>query len=317
MTSLRQRLPRPSVLAAFAAVYLIWGSTYLTIRIAIETLPPLLMAGIRFLLAGAILYAIGRRPGVKRERLTWPHWRAAFVIGACLLFAGNGAVTWGEQYVASGLVALIVATVPLWVAVFGPLFGALRIGRLEVAGIAVGLAGAALLLRPGGSVHPQALLVVGSSMLWAIGSLYARRAPAPSSAVTAVGMEMLAGGLLLTIVGLATGEVGAVHLDHVSLASGIAFAYLTLIGAIVGYGAYIWLLHQVPAAAAATYAFVNPLVAVALGAVVLSEPITPPTLIAGGLIVVAVATILTGQGRASAIARHAAATPQTPVSEVA
>jgi drug/metabolite transporter (DMT)-like permease len=319
VTSLRRHLPSPGILAAFAAVYLIWGSTYLTIRIAIETLPPLLMAGTRFLLAGVILYAISRRPGIRKERLTLAQWRAALVIGACLLFAGNGAVTWGEQYVASGLVALIVATVPLWVAVFGPLFGAKRIGRLEVAGIAVGLVGVGLLLRPGGSVHPQALLVVGSSMLWAVGSLYAGRAPTPSSPVTAVGMEMIAGGLMLTIAGLASGELHAVHLENVSVASAIAFGYLTLVGAIVGYGAYIWLLRKVPAPAAATYAFVNPLVAVALGAIVLSEPITPATLVAGGLIIIAVATILTSQGRAAGASRRAGRTaqPPTPVSEVA
>lgn len=316
MSFTRTHLPSARILAAFAAVYLIWGSTYLTIRIAIETLPPLLMAGIRFLLAGAILYVVARRPGVPRQRLTWRHWRASFIIGACLLFAGNGAVTWGEQYVASGLVALIVATVPLWVAAYGPLFGNPRAGRLDVVGIVVGLAGVGLLLRPGGSVHPQALLVVGSSMLWALGSLYAQRAPTPSSPLTAVAMEMLAGGLLLTIAGLATGELGAVHLQHVSTASAIAFAYLVFIGAIVGYGAYIWLLHHVPPAAASTYAFVNPLVAVVLGAIVLGEPVTPATLAAGALIIVAVAMLLVSQGRAR-VARHAAAAPQAPVSEVA
>jgi drug/metabolite transporter (DMT)-like permease len=316
VTLLRRHLPSPSILAAFAAVYLIWGSTYLTIRIAIETLPPLLMAGARFLLAGAILYAIARRPGVPKERLTPRQWRDAFVIGACLLFAGNGGVTWGEQYVASGLVALIVATVPLWVAVYGPLFGSARIGRLEVLGIAVGLAGVGLLLRPGGSVHPLALIVVGSSMLWALGSLYAGRAALPKSALTSVAMEMLAGGLLLAVAGLGTGEIGAVHLNHVSVASGVAFAYLVLVGAIVGYGAYIWLLQHVPTPAAATYAFVNPLVAVALGAIVLGEPVTPWTLVAGALIVVAVATILTSQGRARAGARPVAA-QKAAASEVA
>ena len=302
------------MLVAFAAVYLIWGSTYLAIRVAIETMPPMLMAGARFLVAGMLLFAIARRPGARRERLTWPHWRAALIIGGCLLFTGNGGVTWGEQFVASGLVALIVATVPLWVTVFGPLFGTQRAGKLQVAGIAVGLAGVALLLRPGGSVSWQATLVVGSSMVWAIGSLYARRAPAPSSGLTAVGMEMLAGGALLGIAGLASGEIGRVHVDRVSVSSIIAFAYLILVGAIVGYGAYIWLLHHVPPSAAATYAFVNPLVAVALGALILAEPITTITLIAGALIVVAVAIILVAQGRSSAL-REAA--PHAPVSEVA
>jgi len=308
-------LPRPSILLAFAAVYLIWGSTYLTIRIAIETLPPLLMAGSRFVLAGLILFVIARRPGATRERLTWPQWRAAIIIGACLLLAGNGAVTWGEQFVASGLVALIVATVPLWIAVFGPLFGVTRIGRLEVAGILLGLVGVGLLLRPGGAVQWQATLVVGSSMLWAIGSLYARRAPAPRSGLTAVAMEMLAGGLMLGVAGLASGELSRVHLSQVSVASLVSYVYLILVGAIVGYGAYIWLLHHVPASAAATYAFVNPLVAVTLGSIVLAEPITPTTLIAGALIIAAVATILTSQSRAAGALRGPA--PHAPVSEVA
>jgi len=276
-------------------VYLIWGSTYLTIRIAIETLPPLLMAGARFLLAGLILFAIARRPGVRRERLTRRQWRAALIIGGCLLLGGNGGVTWGEQYVATGLVALIVGSVPLWVTVFGPLFGARRIGRLQVAGVTVGLLGVGLLVRPGGAVPVQALVVVCGSILWALGSLYAIRAPTPASPVTAVAMEMLAGGMLLTIAGLASGELRSVHLQNVSMRSTIAFAYLVLVGAIVGYGAYIWLLHHVSAPAASTYAFVNPLVAVVLGAIVLGEPITPPILAAGALIIVAVAMVLISQ----------------------
>jgi len=304
------------VITAFAAVYLIWGSTYLTIRIAIETLPPLLMAGVRFLLAGAILYAVARRPGARRERLTWAQWRAAFIVGACLLLAGNGLVTWGEQYVASGLVALIIATVPLWMALFAPLFSGRRVGRLGVAGIVVGLVGVALLLRPGGTVsaHWQILVVLASPVLWAGGSLYARTAPTPGNPLMATGMEMLAGGLLLLIVGLATGELGAVHLASVSLRSGIAFAYLVLIGALVGYSAYIWLLHHVSASSASTYAYVNPLVAVVLGAVFLSEPITVPTLIAGALIVVAVAAILSSQPRREPVVVE---TSGVPVPDVA
>lgn len=312
--SLRRRFPSTGVVLAFAAVYLVWGSTYLTIRIAIETLPPLLMAGARFLIAGAILYIYARRPGVRRERLTWAQWRAAIIVGGCLLLVGNGGVSWAEQYVASGLAALIVATVPLWVAVYSPMFGAGRVGRLQIGGIVLGMVGVGLLLRPGGSLSWQASILVFSSMVWAIGSLYARRAPAPGSAVTAVAMEMLAGGFMLSVAGLANGELGQVRLDHISAGSLAAFSYLIVIGAIVGYGAYIWLLHHVDPSAAATYAFVNPLVAVALGAIVLNEPITPMTLVAGGLIVVAVALILVSQRRAATMRE---AVPHAPVSEVA
>ena len=316
MAASQRPASRFSVVVAFACVYLIWGSTYLTIRIAIETLPPLLMAGTRFLIAGAILYAVARRPGTRRERLTWAQWRAAFIVGACLLLAGNGLVTWGEQYVASGLVALIIATVPLWMALFAPLFGGNRVGRVGMAGIVVGLVGVALLFRPGGvaSAHWQMLVILASPLLWAAGSLYARRAPTPASPVTAIGMELLAGGLLLFLVGIATGELGAVHLGSVSMRSGIAFAYLVLIGALVGYSAYIWLLHHVSASSASTYAYVNPLVAVILGAIVLSEPITVPTLIAGALIIVAVATILASQPRRAV---HIPEPIQVPTSEVA
>lgn len=287
------------IAVAFAAVYVIWGSTYLTIRIAIETMPPMLMAAARFLLAGLLLFAFMRRPGSRHERITPRHWLSALIIGGCLLVGGNGIVTWGEQYVGSGYMALVVATVPLWMAVFAPLFGGPRMGVLTAAGVAVGLAGVILLVHPGGaSVRWQSVAVVGSPLLWSLGSLYAQRAAMPRQALTSVSMEMLAGGTLLGIIGLATGELGRVHLGAVSTASWISFVYLIFFGALVGYTAYIWLLGKVSAAAASTYAYVNPLVAVLLGALVLGEAISPLTLLAGGLIVVAVATILSGRALA-------------------
>jgi drug/metabolite transporter (DMT)-like permease len=305
---------RAQIVIAFAAVYVIWGSTYLTIHIAIETIPALLMSGARFILAGLLLLAFSHRPGAARERLTLIHWRSALIIGGCLLLFGNGGVAWGEQYLPSGFVALIIATVPLWMALFAPAFGGRWINWTAAIGIALGLSGIVLLVRPGGGAgHWQTLVVLLAPLLWAIGSLYARDAPAPRQPLTAVGMEMIAGGALLSIAGVATGELGHVHLGNVSFASVAAFIYLVLIGALVGYVAYIWLLHHVSVTAASTYAFVNPVVAVALGAIVLGEAVTPLTLVAAALIVGAVVLLLIGQSRKS----QPAIALEVPVREVA
>ena len=170
------------------------------------------------MLAGALLFAFVRRPGTKREHITGRQWLSALIIGACLLLAGNGIVTWGEQYVGSGLVALIVATVPLWMALFAPLFGGFRVRWTAALGIAIGLAGVSLLLRPGGAAPTewQTYVVPASPLLWALGSLYAQRAPMPRQALTATAMEMLAGGALLFLVGLAAGELGHLHLAAIT-----------------------------------------------------------------------------------------------------
>jgi drug/metabolite transporter (DMT)-like permease len=314
------RIPRPQasraqIVVAFASVYVIWGSTYLTIHIASETIPALLMSGARFILAGLLLMAFSHRPGAPRERLTIIHWRSALIIGACLLLFGNGGVAWGEQYLPSGFVALIIATVPLWMALFAPAFGGRWINWTAAIGIAVGLAGIVLLVRPGGegAGHWQTFVVLLAPILWALGSLYARNAPAPHQPLTAIAMEMIAGGILLTIAGVAGGELGHVHLGNVSFASLAAFVYLVLVGALVGYVAYIWLLHHVSVTAASTYAFVNPVVAVALGAVVLGEPVTSVTLVAAALIVGAVVLLLIGQSRKSV----PAIALETPIRDVA
>jgi drug/metabolite transporter (DMT)-like permease len=257
------------------------------------------MSGARFVLAGLLLLAFSHRPGAPRERLTLVHWRSALIIGGCLLLVGNGGVAWGEQYLPSGFVALIIATVPLWMAIFAPAFGGRWINWTAAAGIAIGLAGIFLLVRPGGdgAGHWQTLVVLLAPILWAVGSLYARVAPSPKQPLTAVAMEMIAGGILLTIAGIVNGELGRLHLASMSFASIAAFIYLVLIGAMVGYVAYIWLLHHVSVTAASTYAFVNPVVAVFLGAIVLGEQVTPVTLVAATLIVGAVVLLLIGQSR--------------------
>lgn len=297
--SIPRPTPRAQIVLAFVAVYVIWGSTYLTIRLAIDTLPPFLIAGSRFLIAGLILFAFMWRRRATRERITWRQWRSAFIIGACLLLAGNGIVTWGEQYVHTGLVSLIVATVPLWMALLAPLFGGAWVRWTAAIGVAIGLAGVVLLLRPGGAAPTewQTFVVPLSPLLWACGSLYAQRARVAEQAFTAIAMEMVAGGLLLGIVGLLSGEAGHTHLNHVSGASLFAFVYLIVFGSLVAYSAYIWLLHHVSITAVSTYAYVNPLVAVVLGATVLGEQITWLTALAGLMIVAAVALILSSRAR--------------------
>jgi drug/metabolite transporter (DMT)-like permease len=297
------------VIGAFAIVYVIWGSTYLFIRLASETIPPLLMAGARFLLAGAVLVAITARGGGGRDDpIGRRQWGAAAVTGALLLLGGNGLVSYGEQFVASGVVALLVATVPLFIALIGALFLGQRMPRMGVIGLAVGLGGTAVLLRPGGGAGDPAhmLLVLASPLCWAIGSLYATRGPLPRRLLLASGLEMLCGGVMLMAAGGLTGEFANLHLGSISLVSALSVLYLVVFGSLVAFSAYVWLLSKVPTTAVATYAYVNPLVAVLLGWAFLGEHITGQTLLAAALIVVAVALILS---RPPAPARRDDCTP--------
>ena len=286
--------PWSRIAAALAVVYVIWGSTYLGIRLAIDAIPPLLMAGARFLLAGLILYPIAARPiAGSRPHPTRRHWITAAVVGVLLLGFGNGVVTLGEEHVASGTVALIVATVPLWIALFA--WGIERDAPtlLGGAGLAVGFAGLAVLVHPtGGSAWGTEALVLISPLAWSAGSLYARHAPTVSRPLLGAAMEMIAGGAVLLGAGLLHGEAG--HVGNLLAGPGplLAFVYLISFGSIAGFSCYVWLLQTVPTSIAATYAYVNPLVAVALGTLFLNEPLTATTLVAAGLIVVAVALIL-------------------------
>jgi drug/metabolite transporter (DMT)-like permease len=302
------------VIGAFAIVYVIWGSTYLFIRLALDTIPPLLMAGARFVVAGAILLAISSRAGGREwDPIGRRQWGAAAIVGALLLLGGNGGVVYGEQFVPSGTVALLVATVPLFIALFSALFLGQRLRRVAVAGIGVGLLGTAVLLRPGGGAADPAhmLLVLVAPLTWAVGSLYATRGPLPRRLLPATGMEMLCGGVLLLIAGLVTGELANLHLDRISLVSGLSLVYLVVFGSLIAFSAYVWLLSKVPTTAVATYAYVNPLVAVLLGWAFLGEQITGQTLLAAALIIVAVVLILS---RPPVSSRRA---PDLPVDSVA
>lgn len=281
--------------AALGTVYIVWGSTYLAIRVAIETLPPFLMAATRFLVAGAVLFAVSTwRGGRAKDPLGPAQWRAAAIVGAALLVGGNGGVVWAERRIASGVAALLVAMLPLWMAILDRICFGRRLSRRGVLGLALGLGGLVLLVGrvDSGGIDPLgAAVCMLASFSWAAGSVYARTAPLPRRPLVATAMEMLAGGFLLTLVGIAAGEPGRVRLDAFSTRSVLALAYLIVFGSLLAFSAYIWLLHRAPLPLVATYAYVNPVVAVLLGWTLLDEPITPRMILAGGIIVVAVALI--------------------------
>jgi drug/metabolite transporter (DMT)-like permease len=276
---------------ALAAVYVIWGSTYLGIRFAIETLPPFGMAGARFVVSGLLLYGWARWRGAPRPAPV--HWRSAAIVGACLLLVGNGGVVWAEQRVDSGLAALLVATEPLWIV--GLLWlrpGGTRPGLRVALGLGLGLAGLTLLVRPGGEgVDPLgAAVLILSSLSWAWGSLYGRRAPLPQSSLLTTGMQMLWGGVLLLGVSVLAGEPARLDLAEVSLKSLLATGYLVL-GGLIAFTSYSWLMRTASPVLVSTHAYVNPVVAVLLGWAFAGEPLTAGMLQAAAVILTGVALI--------------------------
>lgn len=293
--SVKQEPSRMGVIAAFASIYIIWGSTYLAIRYALESLPPLLMAGARHTLAGAILYAVLRATGTARPQRV--HWRSAAIIGALLLLIGNGGVCWAEQTVPSGLAALLVTTVPIWMVLLNWFRReGVRPGVMEIGGVVLGLLGVIILIGSenlGGAPANRmgAIVLVAASLSWAIGSIYSRHAPLPQSPLMVTAMQMLCGGVLLLLSGAMSGEGARLELENVSLRSLLALGYLTVFGSLVAFSAYVWLLRVSTPAKVSTYAFVNPVVAVALGFVFAGEPLTPRTMVAAAVIVTAVVLI--------------------------
>jgi drug/metabolite transporter (DMT)-like permease len=289
------------VALAFAAVYLLWGSTYLAIRLGVETLPPFLMAGARHLTAGLLLYLLLRATGSPRPELR--HWKSAAVIGGLMLLGGNGLVTWAEQRVPSGLAALIVSSVPIWMALLDGLRRRRRPGLPILAGLLLGLGGIAMLVVPGSFAGNGRVDLLGAgallaaSLFWSFGSLYAIRAKLPASVLTATAMEMIAGGALLGVTGLLFGEAGRLDPGAVSGRSLAALGYLIVFGSLLGFSAYVWLLKVSTPARVSTYAYVNPIVAVLLGALVAGERVTPRIALAAVVIVGAVALIITSRAR--------------------
>src|SRR2546430_2773030 len=286
------------VLMAFAAVYVVWGSTYLGIRIGIESFPPLILAGPRHIIVALSLSPVLRgKPGTSP---TAANWRTAVVSGALLLFVGNGGVSWAEQTVPSGIAALLVATVSLWLVIVDWLRpGGVKPAPRVAMGPLMGFAGLALLVGPahlGGSerVDPRgAAVLVVASLAWACGSLYSKHGGIPSSAMLGVAMQSFAGGAILLVAGLFAGEFHALHLGAILLRSWLALAYLIVFGSGIGFSAYIYILHKSTAARVATYAFVNPVVALFLGWLIAGETITLRTVIAAAVILTAVILVIT------------------------
>jgi drug/metabolite transporter (DMT)-like permease len=296
MTAAFARRSPAAVVAALATIYVVWGSTYLAIRITDRSMPPLLMSSVRFLVAGGALFALtarGRRPSARE-------WLASAIVGAALLGVGNAGVAWAETRLESGFAALIVAAIPLYVALFDRIFFARRLSPLAALGLVVGFGGVALLVRPGGTAHVGvALVLLGTTSAWSAGSLYARGAPVPPNPLVAASMQMLCAGVLLAIAGSASGELGAVHHDSFAPKPLLALGYLIVFGSLLAFSAYAWLLKNVRISVVATYAFVNPVVAVALGALFLGERVTWSTIAAGAAIVAAVVLTVFAKPRAA------------------
>ncbi len=290
---------------AFLAIYTIWGSTYLAIRIAIETLPPFLMASVRFLISGGALYAWTRFRGAPRPNRA--NWKAATIIGGLLLLGGNGGVVWAEQKVPSSIAAVLITTVPLWMALLEWRGNDhIKPSTPTIVGLVAGFAGVAFLVGPekiGASSEVDqvgAVVLILASLSWAIGSLYSRRAKIPSYPLQGTGMEMLAGGVLLGLAALVSQEWIGLHLEAASLRSVVALAYLVVFGSLMGFTSYVWLLRQTTPPRVSTYAYVNPVVAVFLGWALAGEALTLRTLFSAGIIILAVVLITTYRSRVTA-----------------
>jgi drug/metabolite transporter (DMT)-like permease len=278
-------------------VYIVWGSTYLAIRVTVETMPPLLTGGVRFMIAGAVMYLVLlARGGREKVRFEGRELLPSLLIGGALVLGGNGLVMVAEKEVPSGLAALIIAAVPLWVVVMRGIVGE-SIHRGTLIGVAVGFAGVALLLLPGGAEGERGgvggfLLVVLASLSWALGSFMSKRADLPDDPFLSTALQMLLGGALCIPAGLAIGESGEVDVGAFSAKSLAAFAYLVVVGSLIAFTAYVWLLQHAPISKVATYAYVNPVIAIFLGAVILSEDITATILLGALIIVCSVAAIV-------------------------
>lgn len=308
-------LHRPSNLAVAAAlgtVYLLWGSTYLAIAYVVDSLPPLLAAGARFMTAGLMLISFvvaqdrwrAGRGVPRRHPPRWPRvieWRTAFIVGALLLLGGNGMVSLAEQTIPSGIAAVLIATTPIWLSIFDALLTRRLPSLLAIGGLLVGLIGVAILLLPStglDALNPVGIgILVVAAISWACGSLYARRGPLPANQLLGTGMEQLAGGLVLLAVGIGVGEIGEFDPARVTTASLLGLAFLVVFGSLVAFTAYVWLLNHVAVTTVATYAYVNPVVAVALGFAFRGETLSLRPLLAATLIIGAVIAMVSGRPR--------------------
>lgn len=301
------------ILAAFAAVYVIWGSTYLGIRYAVESIPPFLMAGSRHVVAGLLLFVFARARGAAAP--TRMHWRDAAIAGGLMLTLGNGGVTWAEQTIPSSVAALLIGLTPVWMVLFDWLRpGGARPGSLVMLGLAVGFVGVALLAggKPGSSGPGNlwgVVAIIAASIGWSLGSIFNRTADKPASPFLSVALQMIAGGAVLLGLAIAGGELRTFSFARVSWVSFGAWFYLMAAGSLIAYTAYVWLLHATTPARVATYAYVNPLIAVLLGCTIGREPFSHEIMVAGALIIAAVVLVLRGG--------TVKPTPTSPCEEVA
>jgi drug/metabolite transporter (DMT)-like permease len=283
------------IVLALISVYLFWGGTYLGMKFAIETMPPFLMAGIRFSVAGWILYIAYRIKGEKQP--TFEEWKNAGIVGTLLLLGGNGVVAWAEQQVPSSIASVLIATVPLWIISFGYLGGAKKPSIGSIVGIIFGLCGIGILVWNSSKISSQAaniggiLALIFASISWSAGSIYSRKAKLPSAPLLSTGVQMIVGGILLIIAAAFRGEYRGFRITQISNNSWIALGYLIVFGSLVAYSAYIWLLKNAEPSVVSTYAFVNPFVAVFLGWLLAGEKIGANALVAAIFIIVAVIII--------------------------
>ena len=289
----------PRVWLALATIYVVWGSTFMAITIAVRDVPPLVAMGIRHTAAGALILAWALPRGdAGGDRIGWTQVRAGFIFGGALFLLGHGGLAWAQQTVPSGVASLLIGTIPLWMALLDRIFFGKRLHASATLGLVAGFVGLALLFDPFGAGSFDrlgAVVVVGSALAWAAGSLYSRGAPLPARPLVSAGLAALCGGALLLVVGAASGELGDIHWTADALG---AIAYLVVVGTIVGFTAYVWLLRNAPTSLVATYAYVNPVIAVALGAGLLGEEVTAQMLLAGAVILGSVALIVRKSGEA-------------------
>ncbi len=296
-----QKASSRSIWLNMVSVYIVWGSTYLAIRFAVETIPPFLMAGVRFLIAGSLLYAFRRLRGDPAPTLR--QWRSAAIIGLFMLLGGNGLLSWAEQKVPSGVASLLIGTVPLWMVLIDAFLPRARSQHNHmrwqtILGVVTGFAGIALLVSPSeltglsGAIDPlgAGILTLGA-LSWAVGSLYSRSADLPDSPMLGSSIEMLCGGAGLIIATTLSGEWSQVHLAAIAWQSVAGLVYLVIFGSLVGFGSYTWLLRHAPTTLVSTYAYVNPVVAIIMGNLLAGEAFTPRVLIAAAVILGAVVII--------------------------
>jgi drug/metabolite transporter (DMT)-like permease len=307
--------PRGRVAAALAVVWIIWGSTYVAMRVGVATLPPLTISGVRFLIAGLLLYGWcaaqrRRRPDAGYRPPTLREWRASAILGLALPAAGTGGATWAEQKLPAGTTALLLASIPLWLVLSSRIADGERITRFAGLGLLLGLAGVAVLVNPfaGGAPDPLAAAVaLGGALSWGCGSVYAKRAAHPSQPLLGSGMQLICAGAVLCAAGAAAGELGRVHASSLLGPAGLALGYLIVFGSLVAYTSYEWLIRHAPSQLVGTYAFVNPVVAVLLGWWLLREQVSARTILAAAIIVAGVALI---------VSRRPPAEPRAPADQL-